>query len=344
MEFSPKTKTVQSFVRDVKNGTINMHHKLQRQEGLWNTRAKAELIDSVLWPLPLDPIRVEKKDGKFYVFDGVQRGSTLVSFIADGFRLPKDFAAVKLHEQTYDIAGKKFSKLDEEVQQAILNYEVQLYVFTDCTEKDIREMYRRQNNGKPMSGTQKRTAIESDEVSEIVFSLAEHPFFKRTISPAKLKNDVARDYVREALMLTETSKEKDLDFTNFSKKSIDFFVLWYGGEFCPEKKDEDGYVLKGQHENHIDQAKVDSLREAMDKLLPAFPEDAKVNIPPTSLPVIIYAGGKVLRNKKSFSKFIEAVQNYNTNEDYKQFPTSSTTSPDVVRAKLAYWDNIIKNL
>ena len=110
MEFSPKTKTVQSFARDVKNGTINMHHKLQRQEGLWNTRAKAELIDSVLWPLPLDPIRVEKKDGKFYVFDGVQRGSTLVSFIADGFRLPKDFAAVKIREQTYDIAGKKFSK------------------------------------------------------------------------------------------------------------------------------------------------------------------------------------------------------------------------------------------
>ena len=43
MEFSPKTKTVQSFARDVKNGTINMHHKLQRQEGLWNTRAKQNL-------------------------------------------------------------------------------------------------------------------------------------------------------------------------------------------------------------------------------------------------------------------------------------------------------------
>ena len=73
-------------------------------------------------------------------------------------------------------------------------------MFTGCTDEDIREMYRRQNNGKSLSNTQKRTAIESDELSEIVFSLADHPFFTKVLGKNKLKKDVQRDYIREVLI------------------------------------------------------------------------------------------------------------------------------------------------
>lgn len=72
--------------------------------------------------------------------------------------------------ETREIVGKKFSKLDEETQGAIKNSELQIYELTDCTEKDVREMFRRQNAGKALSNGQLRTLRETDELSTLSFS------------------------------------------------------------------------------------------------------------------------------------------------------------------------------
>lgn len=45
------------------------------------------------------------------------------------------------------LTGLKFNKLDKDTKDAILNSELQMYELTDCTEKDVREMFRRQNAG-----------------------------------------------------------------------------------------------------------------------------------------------------------------------------------------------------
>ena len=62
------------------------------------------------------------------------------------------------------LSGLKFSKLDDDTKDAILNSELQMYELTDCTEKDVREMFRRQNAGKPLNGKQLRVIHESDLV------------------------------------------------------------------------------------------------------------------------------------------------------------------------------------
>ncbi len=49
---------------------------------------------------------------------------------------------------------KKYAQLDEAVQDKLNDYEMTIYVFTDCTGEDIREMFTRQNNGKPLNNTQ----------------------------------------------------------------------------------------------------------------------------------------------------------------------------------------------
>lgn len=142
MEFNRKTQTVKSFARDMKNEKYNMFHKLQRKEGQWKNYEQSLLIDSMLRNYPVDPIRSEEKEDKIrYVFDGVQRSTTIRDFLADGFKLNQKLKPVAIEGTVYNIAGKKFSQLDEVVQDKINDYEmiqyisliVQMKIFVKCS-------------------------------------------------------------------------------------------------------------------------------------------------------------------------------------------------------------------
>jgi len=322
MDFTCKTRVVSSFAKDVKRGKYNMHHKLQRKEGQWNNLQRGELIDSLLRSYPIDPIRCELKEDKInYVFDGIQRSTNICNYINDQYKLPKNLNPIILDDIQYDIAGKKFSQLDEIVQDKIKAAEIQVYIFTDCTDEDIREMYRRQNNGKSLSNTQKRTAIESDELSEMVFFLADHPFFKKVLTKTQLKRDVNRDIIRQTLMLIETNNEND--FTSFRSNDINNFITWYS--------------------DNINFSKINLLEQALNKLNESFDE---VKIPITSIPMVLYSGYRILKDKKSFSKLVNIINEflvgYDENEEYKQFLLQGTSSQKNVRGRLDYWREIIK--
>lgn len=324
MDFSPKTRTAIGYTKDIESGKYNMKHKLQRKEGQWNNRQRGELIDSMLRSYPLDPIRCEvKEDTIGYVFDGIQRSTNIRDFLQDVFSLPKSLKPVTLDGIEYEIAGKKFSELEENVQDKIKNYEILIYNFINCTEEDIREMYRRQNSGKQLSGTQKRTAIESDELSRVVFALADHAFFTKVLSPTQMKRDVPRDIIRETLMLVETNNEND--FTSFKAKDIDAFVIWYG--------------------DNLNEEKFAILTDVLDKFDESFDE---IKIAITSLPMILYSGYRILKDKKSFSRLVESikefVENYDSNEEYKKYVTDGTNSRENVRGRFDYWRNIIKSI
>lgn len=324
MDYTCKTRAVLSFAEDVSKGRYNMHHKLQRQEGQWSSSQRGELIDSLLRSYPVDPIRCEvKEDNINYVFDGVQRSTNICNFMEDGYKLPKKLEPVTIDGVAYEIGGKKFSQLDKAVQDKIKSSEIQVYLFTGCTDADIREMYRRQNNGKALSNTQKRTAVESDELSEIIFSLADHEFFKKVLSKTQLKRDVQRDIVREVLMLSETNYEND--FTSFKSKDIDKFVIWYA--------------------DNINKEKIELIRQALDKLNDAF---EKLSINTLSVPMIVFSGYRVLKDKKSFSKLVDTInnfaENYDDNEEYKHYCQGGTSAQPNVRGRLDYWRSIIRTI
>nr|WP_297932411.1 DUF262 domain-containing protein [uncultured Lachnoclostridium sp.] len=324
MEFNRKTQVVKSFVRDMKNEKYNMFHKLQRKEGQWSTYEKSLLIDSMLRNYPVDPIRSEEKEDKIkYVFDGVQRSTSIRDFLADKYKLSSKLKPVEIDGAVYEIAGKKFSQLDPVVQDKITDYEVVHYIFSDCTDEDIREMFKRQNGGKPLSNTQKRKAIENDRVNNIIFDLANHPFFDKVLSPAQLKKDVANDIVRQTLMLINTTDEHD--FTSFRAKDIDAFVTWYN--------------------SNNDDTDVDILKSAMSFLDEKF---EKLNIKSTSIPMMLYSAYECVKNQKDFDKFAEIVQifidNYGTDTEYVQYCTSGTTSAQAVQGRFNYWKNLCKDL
>ena len=326
MDYTCRTKTLQALTKAIDKGTIILSHKLQRPEGQWNRRQKTDLIDSLLRKYPINPTYAIKEVGISSVIDGVQRLSCVRDFLSDKFALSKDMEPVMINDEEKSLAGLKFSKLDDDTKDAILSSELQVYELTDCTEKDVREMFRRQNAGKPLNGKQLRVIHESDEFSEIVYSLATHPFMDKLMTKAQRKNGTDRDLIIQTLMLIETNQEND--FTSFRTNDMDVFVSDYS--------------------DSISQEKVDMLETAMDKFNDAFEE---LKIKQLNIPMILYVSYRCLKDKKSFSKLIEYIEQFVTDynesdklQDYKMYCQSSTTSRENVRGRLDYWRGIIREL
>ena len=323
MDYTCRTKTLQALVKAMDKGTILLSHKLQRPEGQWNRRQKTDLIDSLLRKYPINPTYAIKEVGISSVIDGVQRLSCVRDFISDKFALSKDMESVIVNDEEKCLSGLKFSKLDDDTKDAILNSELQVYELTDCAEKDVREMFRRQNAGKPLNGKQLRVIHESDEFSETVYSLAIHPFMNKLMTKAQRKNGTDRDLIIQTLMLIETNQEHE--FVSFRTKDMDVFVSNYS--------------------DSISQEKIDTLKTAMDKFDESF---EKIKVPVTSIPMILYSGYRILKDNKSFDKLVDTINDflngYENNEDYKQFVQSGTSGAENVRGRFDWWRDKIKTL
>lgn len=325
MDYTCRTRALSTLVKNMTAGTIQLTHKLQRKEGQWNNKQKSDLIDSLLRKYPINPTYAIKENSTLYVIDGVQRLSTVRDYINNSFALSKDLDPVEVNGIEKDIAGKKFKKLDEETQEAITGAELQIYELIACSEKDVREMFRRQNAGKVLSNGQLRVVIESDELSNIICSLAKHPFIQKILTPAQKKKDLDKDIVREIIMLTEASDE--YDFGSFRSKDIDAFIEYYN--------------------DNINEEKINILKSGLDRLNEAFGDDVKIK--QTSIPMVCYGIYEVIMDNKNTEKYIDWLHNfidtYDTNEEYKQYCNGAgTAGSDMVKGRLQYFSDVIQEL
>lgn len=273
---------------------------------------------------PINPTYgIVETNGTLSIIDGVQRLSTIRDFIGNKFSLSKDMENVIINGEEKNLSGLKFNKLDEDTQSEILNSELQVYRMSDCTEKDVREMFARQNAGKPLSNKLMRVVHESDDFSNVVYSLTNHPFMDKIMSPVQRKNGTDRDIIIQAMMLISSNQEQE--FTSFRTKDIDAYVTDYADQYLD---------------------RVDTLKEAMDRFNESF--DDEVKIPSTSIPQILYSGYRIVKDKKSFSRLAEKVSEfiatYDSNEEYKQYVQSGTGSKENVKGRFDYWRGIVKTL
>lgn len=328
MDFTCKTRALSSLVKDMQKDKFSFDSPLQRQEDQWNRLQKSELIDSILRSYPLDPIRaIKTESGILDVIDGKQRATTIRQYISGEFTLSKNLENVTIDETEYEIAGKRFEKLDEAVQDKIKSYEIQIYTFTDCTDKDVREMFRRQNNGVPLKSLQKRAIKETPELTNIIFDLKSYPVFDKVMSPALKRKDADKETIRQVLMLSETGK--DYDFGSFLTKDVENFIVMYN--------------------DNINYDKIELIKQALDRLNETFEEYEKYYIKPTTLPFVIYGAYRVIKDNKPFEKYSEwllsFLDNYATNEEYLQYCNGGgTASSDKVHGRLDYFRNVVKEM
>ncbi len=328
MKTSSKERTLQWICNQYKKGNISFSHKLQRPIGQWSPKMKSLLIHSLLSGFPVNPIYIVDEGGILYTLDGSQRTSTCISYLNNEFALRKDTPNIEITSnengetiiKEYEIAGKKFKKLDEEVQSTLLACSLEFCTLSDYTDEEVKEMFRRQNTSKPLSGKLLRIVNESDAFSDAVYSLSNHPFMDKLMTNTQRKNGTDKDLIIQTLMLICTNDKND--FTSFRSKDIDVFVI-----------------------DHADESleKIETLSSALDSFNEVFDE---IKIPVTSLPMVLYSGYVVKKNKKSFSKLVDIVNeflvSYDSNEEYKQFVISGTSGSENVSGRLQWWKDKIK--
>lgn len=330
MNTSSKDRNLQWIENQYSKGNISFSHKLQRPIGQWSPKMKSLLIHSLLAGFPVNPIYVVEENNTIYTLDGSQRTSTCIDYLENKFALSKDTPNVTLNSKKdgesvfvdYEIAGKKFNKLDPEVQSTLLACSLEFCTLSEYTDDEVKEMFYRQNNGKSLSKKQLRIVNEPDDFSTIVYSLATHPFMDKLMTKAQRKNGTDRELIRQTLMLIETNQEHE--FVSFRGKDIDAFIA--------------------EHSDSINLDKIEVLRTAMDKFNEAFSD--KLKVPVTSIPMILYSGYRIQKDKKSFSKLLEVVNEflstYESNEEYKKYTLEGTSDIENVRGRFDWWRSKVR--
>ena len=325
MEYSTKTRALTSLIKDIDDKAITLSHKLQRKEGQWNRSQKSDLIDSLLRGYPINPTYAVKDDNIWGIIDGVQRLSSIRDFCRDVFALSKNAKNIVINGKEKEIAKKKFSKLDEETRDFLMKQELQIYLISDYTENDVREMFKRLNGGTSISKSQKSITELSDELLGKLNSILSHDFWSKTaLTTGQIKKDEDRDVLLETLMLMS-----EYDIQGFKSEHI-----YYG--FVPYLDTIDSDALF---------TRINTSITKLDEII----AEKKKSLKKLSVPFVIYSMDKVLKNKSSITKYSEwlnkFLDEYDTNEEYRKLVnTSGTASKESVLARKEYFKKIVNSL
>lgn len=310
---------------------LSFDHPIQRKSEMWDSRQKSLLIHSMLANYPVPSIYVLREDSQeldekkkpvfnYFVMDGKQRLTSVLSYIWGEFPLEDDIPNILVDETEYEIAGKYFCDLDEPVQYEIKRYKFDIIAFEECSNREIEEIFFRLNNSSPLTKSQVAKAKIGVELAELMNELLASKFFVTgcNFSKAQLKASDDQRCLLQAMMLLDTNNVPDFELKDFSETSI----LEYSESIRENYSDRQSNILKS----------------AIQYLTDAFPEKNK-QLRKISIPMLIYLADAA-EDAEIKPRFFRDWWNYFTEEDelmevYKTFCSSGSTKLEKIKGRLA---------
>lgn len=204
----------------------------QRHSGMWNAITKSNLIWSILSDSYIPPIvllkdkRGENAKGKdifgYQVLEGQQRLiTTLFPFLNDEWALHGATEPVEYEGFVYDIAGKKYSELEEELRDVVKNYRFTVQAIENYTMEEAEKLYFNINSGVALSAMQKGKAKLGNELIEFLNTLLEGNFFTQAINITEsqaLKEDDLLMLMQGMALLDQ--RHENREFKNISAATM----------------------------------------------------------------------------------------------------------------------------
>lgn len=223
IEGSSITWTCKQIVKMIEKDTISFNNVVQRSF-VWEKSRMSELIWSIIMGYPIPPIYAERGNTdnekvKIYdVMDGQQRNTTIYKFLKDEFALtelkPIPYLDENGEECSIDISGKKFSELEEELQDVIKDATITVKYFDNLEQYQKAEMFRRLNNGKPLS-TKSRTLASAKNIGELL-DIGSHKLFEEMLTEKSRANK------NHAVIVTKawTMLNREVEDISFASKDF----------------------------------------------------------------------------------------------------------------------------
>lgn len=207
----------------VKNGKINFEHISQRSL-VWERTRKSNLIESLILSYPVPQVYArrivgeENKKGNstYFILDGKQRLSTIKEFLNDEFALtkldPVTYFDDELNEEvTLNISDKKFSELPDGLKDLLNTVTFSIVYFDNLTKDEEKILFRKLNNGKPLS-TKSRTLASAKDI-ETLLDIGSHKLFQEMLSDKARANKNQAVIVAKVLTML-TSKVEEISFAS----------------------------------------------------------------------------------------------------------------------------------
>ncbi len=237
IEGSSITWTCKQIVKMIEKDTMSFKNVVQRSF-VWERHRMSELIWSIIMGFPIPPVYSERGNAdneklKVYdVLDGQQRCTSIYKYIKDEFALtelkPIPYLDEEGNECEIDITGKKFSELEEELQDIIKDATITVKYFDNLEQSQKAEMFRRLNNGKPLS-TKSRTLASAKNITGLL-DIGSHKLFDEMLTEkARANKSHAVIVVKAWAMMT-----KDVNGISFASK--DFNPMIEEAEISVEEK------------------------------------------------------------------------------------------------------------
>ena len=219
--------TAKALVNQMEKGKVKYDNAVERSL-VWDIEKKSLLVHSMIYGYAIPAMYFTRDESGVYdSLDGKQRSNTISEYLHDEFALSTDTpAVVDDNGCVEDVSGLYFSQLPEWAQDKIKDYNLTIYYYEGMTEAEVREFFRRLNNGKPLSAIE---LTRANVPSLTIFQqLAKHKAIQFVVSEAGRKQFTDEMI---AMQLYQLITEESPDFSTkpfrewASKVEVDSEVL-----------------------------------------------------------------------------------------------------------------------
>ena len=159
---------VDQLVSRVDHGEVDLAPNFQRMAGIWEKKDQSRLIESLLLRIPI-PVFYVAADGddKWSVVDGIQRTSTIHTYVKGRFPLTR-------LEYLTRLDGLRYEDLPRPLQRRINETQLVVNVIEPGTPKEVMfNIFRRINTGgKMLNGQEIRHALNPGPIRDYLKDLA----------------------------------------------------------------------------------------------------------------------------------------------------------------------------
>ncbi len=310
--------SIYSLLQDKKNGDMDCNYILQREPFQWTPEEANRYFCRILSNLPIPEIIIceQKKKGLTisHLIDGLQRLSYAEAFKENrmkisasgaerhliqyrefeldenGNRIMDEDGLPKYEMKVFDVVGKYYRDLPEDLKKRFNQFNVNVTKFFDCTDEQIADHIRDYNNHASMNKEQGGLLNVSTETAGYIKYISQKNSFFKNCGKITRSNEIKgklERVVAEAMML--------LFFRNSWSAKLDTIY-----KYVDENATEQQFMKLNSHLNRLELAIGDNNQELNDMLTP------------TTMPMWIAVFDKFTTYNIDDSRFIDFLNAYRT--------------------------------